>query len=68
MMNHSTLYNTSGNNSNSTSVPRPTIASELKLLKEGMGLENGSPLKQDIGKKVADQFLHNNNLANFMWN
>eukprot|EP00347_Sterkiella_histriomuscorum_P018479 403345363 len=52
----------SGNSSNTTSLPRPTIASELKLLKES----RNSP--QDFGKQVSDQFIQNSNLANFIWN
>ncbi|CDW78577.1 UNKNOWN [Stylonychia lemnae] len=50
-------------NNNSTSVPRPTLASEIKLLKE---INGQSP--QGFNKKISNQFIQNNNLANFMWN
>jgi hypothetical protein len=58
----------------STSVPRPTIASELKLLKEQ---SRGSPpgghfdmvsSYQSSAANQSGQFIQGNSLANFMWN
>lgn len=54
--------------SNSTSVPRPTIASELKLLREARATPQPTAVVVDDGKGTSQQFLHNNNLASFMWN
>lgn len=46
-------------NNQSTSVPRPTIASELKLLKESKGPSPDAQLQS---------FIQGNSLASFMWN
>ena len=47
---------------NTASVPRPTIASELKLLKE---MSRGSPTEMISSN---GQFMQGNTLASFMWN